>query len=95
MENYQLKLSAQRALLGEISNNVKAVAVNVKNNILEILVYFFKNPNSDDKDSYNFVTGEILADFPKEITDIKYNFIVWDGKSSFSTIKNLVFLRKD
>ena len=93
--SFQISSSVQRALLGEITNNIKGIISYIDNNSLYLKVYFYRKPSEEEKENMRVVMTEVSVDFPHEVEEFKEEFIVWDGKSSFSTIKNLVFLRKD
>lgn len=59
----QLLLSAGRALWGEISPNVRAVAVGCNDKSLH-LIYYLDSPTEENYESVHNVAGEIMADFP-------------------------------
>ncbi|OJU81807.1 MAG: hypothetical protein BGO10_07940 [Chlamydia sp. 32-24] len=63
IEIYKIKLSAQRALLGHVFNNLRAVAVDFKENTIYIYFFCDKNPSENEKDLCEDVFDEVIADF--------------------------------
>lgn len=60
----QLLLSAQRALWGEFSPNIRAVAIGCNDKNLHLIYYLDNRPSEDDYESISNVAGEIISDFP-------------------------------
>ena len=75
MENKKLyshlKLSVQRALLGEIVPSMRGVAIDYDGP--DIIVYFYNDGEIDDDlhDNFTSIGAEIIADFPTMIIDEK------------------------
>ena len=74
-----IRLSLQRALLCEISSNLRMVAVDWDNNKIEIILYFYFDGfiSQENKDSVNCITGEFSGDFDQEAKMIEKS-IRWD-----------------
>ena len=92
--NQILRLSMQRALLGEIYPSIRAVAYEVKSlKKLKVIYYLEREPVDMDYDSLSDVCGEILSDLDfEEIEEVcEYT------KMPFSDLRinNLVYLRKE
>lgn len=85
----ELKLSSQRALLGEITANMRAITIESKDDSLLLRVIFYENPSEDEKDSLGDITAEILADF-NEINHVNEEFII-DSDSPFKSLECLDF----
>lgn len=96
-KSFELAASANRALLGVITINIKAIAVYVDNqNILNLKAYFYNEPSESEKEDLRVVETEISADFePNDIKEFKDQFIVWDGREKLNNKENLVYLRRD
>jgi hypothetical protein len=60
-----LKLSAQRALLGEVTPNMLAVSLEVTNDRLVVKFDFESQPSEEEIDATQCISTEILADFPE------------------------------
>jgi hypothetical protein len=56
------RLSAQRALLGEVSPALRAVVLSVEQAAVEVRCYFDGAVGSDDEESMSYVETEMLAD---------------------------------
>lgn len=89
MNTNELKLSTQRALLGAITANMRAITLQAKNDSLLLRVIFYKNPSDDEKDLLGDITAEILADF-NEINHVNEEFII-DSKSPSKNLECLDF----
>jgi hypothetical protein len=59
-----LKLSIQRALLGEVTDRMIAVTCGLKGQLVEIRVYFSGKVSPDDLERVSFIGAEVIADFP-------------------------------
>lgn len=57
------RLSIQRALLGEVSDKLRAVTFSVSDVCLEIKFYFDGEVGEDDLESASCVETEVLADY--------------------------------
>ncbi|WP_443946651.1 hypothetical protein ACJVDH_05985 [Pedobacter sp. AW1-32] len=89
-----LKLSIQRALLGEIYREIRAVSFdNDGLKKLKLIYYLDRKPVDTDYESLSSVSAEVLADVKfKEIEEV-CKFI----ETPLSDLKNenLVYLRKE
>lgn len=66
-----LALHTQRALLGMIYAEIRAIAVGLpKRDKLKVIVYLDREPSEFDYENLSDITGEILADIP-EISNIE------------------------
>ena len=63
-ELISLKLSLQRALLGEVTQNLIAVSAGVKDSKITIWSYFSEQATQSEADRMSVVGTEVLADFP-------------------------------
>ena len=59
----ELKLSAMRALLGNLSENVAAAAVALEQQRIELSFYFFREPDENDIERMEESAGLMIADF--------------------------------
>jgi hypothetical protein len=59
----QAKLRIQKALLGEISESVRAVIFSVSENSLKIKFYLDGEISKDDRESASCVETEVIADY--------------------------------
>jgi hypothetical protein len=58
-----LRLSAQRALLGNVFPELRSVSVDSKENLIQICFYIDGEISDDQKDLCECVVDEIIADF--------------------------------
>jgi hypothetical protein len=59
-----LRLSAQRALQGQVTPNIRKAYVRYRTGTIELLVIFDGDVSEDDRQRMEEVTSEILSDFP-------------------------------
>jgi hypothetical protein len=88
------RLSIQRALLGEVSAQTRAVIFSIKENCLDIRFYFAGPISEDDKESVSCVEAEILADYDPGVT-VATHCIRQDPPNIISDDGIWVFLRKE
>jgi len=60
-----LRLSIQRALLGEVSPNLVAVSCGISGNTIRIATYFDGPVSREDRERIQSVGAEVIADFPE------------------------------
>jgi hypothetical protein len=60
----ELKLSIQRALVGEVADNLFAVTAGIKGNWIKIIAYFKGPVSEEDIERIQCVSTEVIADFP-------------------------------
>jgi len=60
----KLRLSAQRALLGQVTPNIRQVYVRYRADMIELLALLDGETTDDDRQRMEEVTSEILSDFP-------------------------------
>lgn len=65
MNNYvlDLKLSIQRALLGEITPNIRCVIVNIISKKIELFFFIDGKVTEDDEENISGIETEVIADF--------------------------------
>lgn len=88
-------LSIQRALLGHIYPSIRAIAVGFEDRKkLIVFCYLDKEPDEEDYENLNGITGEVCADI--EFTEVEERCIF--TLESFSKLDNLdswVYIRKE
>jgi len=60
----KLRLSAQRALLGQVTPNIRQVYVRCRKEMIELMAVLDGETTDDDRQRMEEVTAEILSDFP-------------------------------
>lgn len=63
-----LKVSIQRALLGEITPRLVSVTCGLKDQHILIRAYFAGNVTEEDVERIQFVSTEVISDFPAGYT---------------------------
>jgi hypothetical protein len=92
--NVYLKLSLQRALLGNVTPNIRAVLAELVDKKIRIIFYFEGGIGDEDEELVSVVETEVMADFDE---DFNVEAIIRQLDSP-DPIKNangcLVYLRK-
>ena len=60
----KLRLSAQRALLGQVTPNIRQVYIRYRAGMIELLAVLDGETSDDDRERMEEVTSEIVSDFP-------------------------------
>jgi hypothetical protein len=63
-----VRLSLQRALLGEVSSNLRAVVFSITDLTIDARFYFDGPISQEDEESTSCVETEVLADYDQEYT---------------------------
>lgn len=91
-----IKLSAQRALLGFVTQNMRAIYIEYTTNSILLRVCFFENPSERELEFLSVITTEILSDF-NEVKSVKEEYFV--DKTTYPNKLNskgiCVFMRSD
>ncbi len=68
----RLKLEAQRALLGAIVPNVRAVSASIDESVVRWRVYFASTPTDEDLELMQVASTEVIAGFSSHTIDEEY-----------------------
>lgn len=90
-----LWLSLQRALLGEITPNIRGITCACNKNKIVIRCYFAGEITEEDKDSMDCVEGEVIADFPEYTIDLQCIAIDMSESLAQHRLSAWVYLRKE
>lgn len=66
--NVHLKFSLQRALLGNVTPNVRAVIANLENKNINLYFYYDGVISDDDEETASVVETEVIADFDQDFS---------------------------
>ncbi len=94
-KNYQVLLSVQRALLGEIYPAIRAITIKWNSSSELIMDFYFDHPiTDDDKENVSALTTEIYADgyFEKVTENCTYSA---DAKIVYAPLDFVVYARKE
>lgn len=64
MEMQAVRLSVQRALLGHVTPNLRAVYVKSIDDCFQLLFYYDHTPSEEERELADFTDTEFIADFP-------------------------------
>ncbi len=91
-----IRMSLQRALLNEISSNLRMVAVDWNNKEKKIVIYFYfdREVSEENRDSANCVAGEVTGDFDPQ-TEITENCIQLNSPLELPNHQCTVYRRRE
>ena len=88
-------LSAQRALLGAITPNVRGVTVAYNNQQLTLRAYYDKDPLEEEKELLDFALGEMVADFYPSIEKYLFEPQVLPYPMKMAMLSDWVYVRHE
>ncbi len=78
----QLKISLQRALLGNVPASMKAVTAGIVDaGTIHIRVYFDGRSRESERELTGIIGAEVVADFP-DIVDIREETVITDAPAN-------------
>lgn len=91
-----LRLSAQRALLGNVTPNMRSTFVSIDNKNIQLFFYYDGVFTELDKETASYVETEIIADFDDDFT-IESHVERLDFPEPIKIINNgwCIYLRKE
>jgi hypothetical protein len=90
----RLRLSAQRALWGNVPPTLRSVSLEQRGNTIHFRAVFTSAATEDDRELLAVVAAEVIADFSAPTT-IEEEFIDLDPPAKPPRFKYLVFLRAE
>lgn len=92
--NY-FKLSIQRALLGNITSNMRAIVAEIKDHDIQLFFYFDGEIEEDDEETASRTGAEVVADFDDSF-DLDVNVRRLDYPEPIEHATGIcIFLRKE
>ena len=90
----ELKLSIQRALLGEVTQHLVSVTCGVKDQHIQIRAYFAGSVTEKDTQRIQFVSTEVISDFPSGYS-IEESCMPIDNPNGEEVLDFVAFRRAD
>ena len=87
-------LSAQRAILGEIYVEIRAIAIGFDSKKLTVICYLDRIPIEDDYENLSNIVGQIVADIDFETVEEKCVFSQ-DLLSKLDSLDSFIYARKE
>ena len=94
MTHVDIILSANRALLGAVTKNLRGVTVDYYSDQIILRAYFDKGATDADKELIDIALSEIVADF-NEINGCKYEPVDLFFPAKMTKLKDWVYLRHE
>lgn len=89
------KLSMQRALLGNVTSNIRAIIAELKLNDIQLFFYYDGKIQEDDEETASEIGTEVIADFSEEC-NLDVNLSRIDYPQPINHANGLcVYLRKE
>ena len=92
LASVDIRLSAQRALLGAVPSSLKAFSVEVLGNVIRTRSVFDGTETQDHKELLSGASAEIIADFPATFR-IEDDYLSSSGDTSIQHLQHLIFQR--
>jgi hypothetical protein len=89
-----LRLSAQRALWGAITPNVRAVSAEWRAGSIVWRGIFHAEPDDTERELLSVALTEVIADFP-DVTDCDEEFLVIPAPRDMQHLAHLLYLRHE
>ena len=64
MDIVSIRLSVQRALLGHVTPNLRAVYIKCIDDCIQLIFYYDHSPSEEEQERADFADTEFIADFP-------------------------------
>ena len=93
MNRASILLSAQRAMLGNITPNMHAITVAYKDTEIVLRVYFINKPDEDDIELMSEILTSMCSDFSEIINAKEEFFIIGNDKSKLICLNDWVFMQ--
>jgi hypothetical protein len=90
----EVLLSLQRALLGEVTPNLRAVTVNYDDTSIHFEAFFDGAISDDEREGMSLVETEVLADFPA-VHKVTHEVIRMDAPAMIPKDRIWVYFRKE
>ena len=89
------RLSAQRALLGEVTASLRMVTIGWDElKVFRIRAYFDKQPDDDMREGVEAVSTEVIADIPFETDKVECIYST-ELMKNLEVLKHIVYARKE
>jgi hypothetical protein len=92
LDDTNIRLSAQRALLGNVPSSLRSASLDVDGSTISFRCYFDKGASEEDYELLRCAGTEVIADYPSGRT-IEEQLILLPWPGEMSHLKHLVFLR--
>jgi len=94
IDETHLRLSAQRALLGNVPSSLRSASIEITETTIHFRCQFDKSASENDLEILRCAGTAIIADYPSSYT-IEEQFNLLPSPDQMSHLKNLVFLRHE
>lgn len=90
------QLSVQRALLGVVTSDLRAVTVTHEPQVIEVRLVYEDDPSQDVRELIDDAHTEVIADFPVD-TDVRFMVVVIPPERPLSNVPGdrWLYLRKE
>ncbi len=89
--NLEIESNVQRALLGAVSESLRAVSIDAGNNKIYYRCIFDDKATKNEKQLLSIAASEVVADFPETFT-INEEYLITLESEKMDHLKHLVFL---
>lgn len=94
MDKRDLLFSVNRALIGSITPNMKAITIGMSNDNFILRAYFSSKPSEEERELLKEITSEIAADFEEINSFNEEFFVIGENFKNIECLDDWVFLMK-
>lgn len=94
MINTDIRLSALKALLGNVPSSLRALSAEVSGNVVKLRSIFDETATEDHIELLSIVGAEIIADYPAEFV-LEEDFWKLSGPTQMEHLSELIFHRHE
>lgn len=88
-----LKISAQRALLGQVTPTLRSASIEIKDHLIIWQGVFDNSATAADQELLRVAGSEIIADFPD--CQIREDMVIVPAPTAIIHLKNIVYMRNE
>lgn len=93
-EDKQLRLSALRALWGNVTPPMRSASVEYEGQIIHWQCIYDNSATDEDMELASDAAGELISDYSEEY-ELKETIVIIPNATKMTHLKNLIYLRKE
>ncbi|MEO1023594.1 MAG: hypothetical protein AAFW89_13700 [Bacteroidota bacterium] len=93
MERSLVLLATQRALLGAITPNMKAITIDYNSSSYVLRIYFSSQPSEEEVELLKEITSEVSADIPSIETFKEEAIVTKEQSNKLERLKEWVYMQ--
>jgi hypothetical protein len=86
MSQLEIMGSIQRALLGNVTPNLRAVYVKIENELIQLILFYDRTLSEKENELADFIDTEFISDFPSPNYKTSFNVIILPYPTPFPKV---------